>query len=100
MLEQLLCKKAGQPVNMTDIVAYFTADTVGDVVLGTDFNMIRSGKMHFAANLLSAGFKPVGYLNPMPWLIVFFMSIPGALGPWFQVVDWAKQEVARRLKVS
>ena len=87
-------------MNMTDVVFHYVADVVGDVVSSTNFNMIRSGKKHFAAELLSAGFKPVGYLNPTPWLLIFLMAIPGALGPWFRVVEWSKQEVAKRLKVS
>ena len=85
---------------MTDTGFHFVADTIGDVVLSTDFNMVQSGKKHFAANLLSAGFKPVGYLNPVAWLLVFFMAIPGALRPYYKVVEWSKQEIAKRLKVS
>lgn len=99
-LEQRLFKTVDQTVNMTDIVFYHVADTVGDIVCGTNFDMIQSGKKHFAAGLLSSGFKPVGYINPVPWLIVFLMAMPGVLGPWLQVVEWAKKEVARRLSVG
>ena len=100
ILEQILSEIEGQPFNMTDIVFHFVSDVIGDIVCGTKFDMTRTGKKHFAANLLSARFKPVGYLNPMPWLLVFLMVIPGALRPWHRVVEWSKQEVARRLKVS
>ena len=89
----------GQPINMTDVVFHFVADVVGNIVSGTNFDMIRTGKKHFAANMLSAGFKPVGYLNPMPWLLVFLMAMPGILTPYFRVVAWSKQEMLRRLKV-
>ena len=84
---------------MTDVVFYFVADVIGDIVSGTKFNMIKSGKKHFAAEMLSAGFKPVGYFNPMPWLVAFFMALPGALRPYFRVVEWSRQEIVRRLKV-
>ena len=79
MLHQKLSEKEGQVLNMTDFVFYFVADVVGDIVSGTKFDMIRSGKRHFAADLLSSGFKPVGYLNPMPWLLVLLMALPGIL---------------------
>ena len=100
MLERKMSETEGQSINMTDIVFYFVADVVGDIVSSTKFDMMRSGKKHFAAELLSTGFKPVGYLNPMPWLLVFLMAFPGALGPWLRVVEWSKQEVVKRLKVS
>ena len=99
MLHQKLSEKEGQVLNMTDFVFYFVADVVGDIVSGTKFDMIRSGKRHFAADLLSSGFKPVGYLNPMPWIIVLLMALPGILGPWYRVVEWSKQEITRRLEV-
>ena len=100
MLEQVLSDTKGQPINMTDIIFFYVADVVGDIVCSTKFDQLRSGKKHFAADLLSAGFKPVGYLNPMPWLLVFLMAIPGVLGPWYRVVEWSRQEVEKRLKVS
>ena len=85
---------------MTDMVIHFVGDVIGDVVSGLKFNMVQSGKKHFAADLLSGNFKPVGFINPVPWLIVFLMAIPGALSPWLRVVDWSKREIAKRLEVS
>ena len=90
----------GLSTDMTETVIHFVGDMIGDVVASFNFNMIQSRKKHFAAELLSAGFKPVGYLNPIPWLIVLLMAIPGILNPWSRVVDWSKQEIARRLEVS
>ena len=99
-LDKRLSETRGQLINMTDMVFYFVGDLVGDIVFSVDFNMVRSGKKYFAAELLSAGFKPVGYINPIPWLFVLLTAIPGILGPWFRLVNRSQQETVRRLKVS
>ncbi|KAG8532538.1 uncharacterized protein KY384_002415 [Bacidia gigantensis] len=98
-LDQRLSSIEGHVVNATDLVFFFVADVVGDIVSGVDFAMTRTGKKHFAADLLSSGFKPVGYLNPIPWLLVFLMAVPGFLGPYQRVVKWSKKEVERRLQI-
>ena len=85
---------------MKDIVFYFVGDLIRNIASNLNFNMVRSGKGHFAAKLISAGFIPIGYLSPIPWLIVLLMQIPGISGPWSRAVEWSRQEIVRRMKVS
>ena len=102
-LDAFECKLAdqqNQAINVTDWFNFLSFDIMGDVSFGTEFNLVKTGKIHFAIGLIRAGAIPIGFLTPVPWLFRLVASIPGAMRPFFQLVRWSREEAVRRLKVS
>ena len=100
MLTRKLAGTAGQRIDMTELFMLFAFDVTGDVVFGTRFDMVQGGKRHFAMEVVRSGWLVMGYTQPIPWFLRVVVAIPGVMRPWFRLLDWAKQEVIRRLKVG
>jgi tryprostatin B 6-hydroxylase len=49
---------------------------MGDIGLGRDFNLLRSGEEHWAFTLLAGWTKALGMRFP-PWLVALLRSVPG-----------------------
>jgi tryprostatin B 6-hydroxylase len=49
----------GQPVDISKWFNFFGYDVMGNLAFGKDFNMLHSGKEHFAISLLNDGMQPV-----------------------------------------
>lgn len=98
--ERELANKQHQAIDVTDWFNFLSFDVMGDVSFGTEFNLVKTGKMHFAIETIRAGGVPLGIMSPVPWLFRLIASIPGAMRPFHQMVGWCRGEALRRLKVS
>ena len=98
--ERKLADQQNQAINMTDWFNFLSFDIMGDVSFGTEFNLVETGKIHFAIKMIRAGAIPVGLMTPVPWLFRLVSSIPGAMRTFHQLIRWSKEEAVRRLQVS
>jgi hypothetical protein len=72
---------------------------MGDVAFGKSFDLLKTGKPHFALDLLCEGMKPLGTLTPVPWMFCLLTSIPGLSAGFKIFVNWAAEQVKERKKV-
>lgn len=47
---------------------YYSFNVMGDLVFGKSFDMLSSGRAHFAMELLQSGMLPLGLLAPISWM--------------------------------
>ncbi|MCJ1375714.1 hypothetical protein MMC20_006951 [Loxospora ochrophaea] len=97
-LEQKLSMLSGKPTNATRLLRFFSFDVIGDLTLGTKFQMLESDVEHFAADVLRRGMLPLGVLTPVPWLLLILSRVPGLLSGWDNMISWSDQQVERRIK--
>ena len=90
---------SGKPTNATRLLRFFSFDVIGDLTLGTKFQMLESDVEHFAADVLRRGMLPLGVLTPVPWLLLILSRVPGLLSGWDNMISWSDQQVERRIKV-
>ena len=98
--ERKLADKKNQAINVTDWFNFLSFDIMGDVSFGTEFNLVKTGKMHFAIEKIRVGTVPLGIMLHAPWLFRLVSCVPGAMRTWYQLVRWCSEEALRRLKVS
>lgn len=99
-LAQQISNLSGKTINASEWFHYYSFDVMGDIAFGKSFDMIETGKSHFALDLLSEGMKPFGVLSPVPWIFCLLTSIPGLGGGFKRFVDWSAEQVRERKKVS
>ena len=73
---------------------------MGDIAFGKDFNMINSGKSHFALDLLIEGMRPLGLLGGVPWFFVILSSTPGVANDFKRFISWCGEQIALRKKME
>lgn len=100
MLIKQLSAFAGQPVNATLWMAFYGFDVMGDLAFGRPFDMLESGKKHFALKLMHEGQAGLGFLGPVPWLSPILIRIPGLMKGYETWVKWSEQQVEDRKRVS
>lgn len=91
---------AGKTVNVAEWFHYYSFDVMGDVAFGKSFDMLETGKPHFALDLLREGMKPFGVLTPVPWVFCILTKVPGLSAGFNTFVAWTTEQVRERKKVS
>jgi cytochrome P450 family 628 len=94
-----LSECAGKPVNVTEWIAFFGFDVMGDFAFGKSFNMLESGEKHFALKLMAEGQSAIGYLGPLPWAFPILVRIPGLMRRFMKWVVWSEDQIRDRQKV-
>ena len=74
---------------------------MGDLAFGESFNMLRSGKINDAIQLLHDGMAPVGMLAPVIWIIPVLAALPSFLKPrlakGFDIfIAWCSEQIEKR----
>lgn len=90
-----------QPVNASNWFLYYGFDVMGDLAFGESFDMLKSGEMHKAIQLLHDGMLPLGVLSPVVWMIPMLAGFPyflkPALAKGFDIfVAWCAEQVDKR----
>jgi len=90
---------SGKPVNICQWLSYFTFDVMGDLAFGKSFDMLRTGKAHFAVKLLKSAMPPVAWMGAAPWIIPVLLNTVGA-GPISDFIKWSEKQVEERKKMK
>lgn len=98
-LQAQISRLSGQPISASDWFHFYSFDVMGDIAFGRSFEMLKTGKPHFALNLLKEGMAPLGLLGPVPWAFCVLTSIPGLGGGFKTFVNWCTEQVEKRKEV-
>lgn len=91
-----LSAQGDHPISASDWFHFYSFDVMGDIAFGRSFEMLETGKPHFALNLLKEGMAPLGLLGPVPWAFCILTSIPGLGGGFKAFVEWCSEQVEKR----
>lgn len=89
--------------NMRDLIFWFGFDMMGDFVLSKSFGMLDNQQWHHIIVRLQNALSLLGLFSPAPWLIqIGFKLAPRiyALGDWFDMVAFSKNEMRERLELG
>ncbi|PWY66009.1 cytochrome P450 [Aspergillus heteromorphus CBS 117.55] len=70
-------EQKGQPVNFTKEVIRFAFDVMGDIVLGTEFGMLETGRIPDALQQMHKSTKALAVGGSIPWMPALMLQIPG-----------------------
>jgi hypothetical protein len=79
--------------------SFFAFDLIGDFLFGKPLGMLKSGKSHYAVDLLKQGVEIIGLLAPVPWLFRIAASLPGAAKDWLVFTKFALEQLQGPPKV-
>lgn len=91
-----LSAQGDHPISASDWFHFYSFDVMGDIAFGRSFEMLETGRPHFALNLLKEGMAPLGLLGPVPWAFCILTSIPGLGGGFKAFVEWCSEQVEKR----
>lgn len=86
-------------MNVSKWFNFYSFDVMGDLGFGQPFDMLKSGKSHWAINLLNEGMDPVGFCFP-PWFFRTLLAIPGAATGYFRFINFCTKQLDDRMKVE
>jgi hypothetical protein len=89
----------GKPIDVTAWMGFFGFDVMGDLAFGKPFDMLESGKKHFALKLMLEGQSYLGYMGLTPWFAPIAIRIPRAMRHYEKWVEWSEAQVEARRKV-
>ena len=92
--------RAGKPIVISTWFHYFSFDVMGDLEFGKSFNMLRSGKSHYAMKLLHQGLIPLGVLGLIPWLIPVVAAAPLLGAGYRRFILWCSDQIEIRQKMK
>lgn len=70
-----------------------------ELAFGKSFDMLSSGKEHFAIQLLHEGTVPIGLFTPAPWLFIILSKIPFLSAGFLRFINFCNDQVENRKKV-
>jgi tryprostatin B 6-hydroxylase len=97
-LEQQMAGSVGNVINLSSWFHFFSFDVMGDLSFGKSFNMLQTGKKHFAIDLMDNGMTLLGLFTPTPWLARIGFSIPGVATGWKKMFVWSDEQMRERLE--
>ncbi|KAI1387314.1 cytochrome P450 monooxygenase-like protein [Hypoxylon trugodes] len=100
-LSQCIAKYEGGPVDVNEIMSWFSFDVMAEAVFGKDFGLMSSQAMLPAIGHRDRALALVGPLNDAIWIALLgFSLIPfyGRVQDWFRMVAFCDEHVQERLK--
>ena len=97
-LEQQMTASVGSAVNLSSWFDFFSFDVMGDLSFGKSFNVLSTGKKHFAIDLMDNGMTLLGLFTPTPWLARLGFSIPRVATGWKKMFVWSDEQMQERLE--
>jgi len=91
-------KYSGKSVDASNLLNLYSFDVMGDLAFGRSFNMVESGKVHWAIKLLNAGMDPLGFSFPS-WFFRLVAAIPGASKGYWDFVGFCTKQLEDRIAV-
>ena len=90
-------KLAGQPVNVTHWLNYYSFDVMGDLAFDKDFGMLASGESHWAVSLLNEAMALQGLKLPT-WIFRMLLAIPGLAHKYWKFIAYCDEQLDNRMK--
>lgn len=76
---------------------------MGEFAFAQSFHMLQSREWHHAVSLLRAASRPLGIINPVPWLAQVGFRVGGnwlqGVRDWNEGLGWCRERMAERIQV-
>lgn len=89
---------SGQAMDVSRWFNYYSFDVMGDLSYGKSFNMLETGKSHWAIDVLNGGIAFVGTIGQSPWLTILFSSMPIITREFKRFLVFCEQMINDRAK--
>ncbi|ETS74340.1 hypothetical protein PFICI_14206 [Pestalotiopsis fici W106-1] len=100
-LVEYISEKHSDPVDLDEIMSWFSFDVIGDVLFGEDFDLIRSRTMHPAILHRDRALAFLGPLGDAIWIACMafdFVPFVDIVQNWFRLVDFCDTRLKLRMK--
>ncbi|KAF2841053.1 cytochrome P450 monooxygenase-like protein [Patellaria atrata CBS 101060] len=90
-----------EPVNVNDIMSWYSFDAMGEVTFGEDFGMMRSNKWHPAMWRQHQALSLLAPINDIPWIVRFaFAFFPwlGKVKDFLGMIAFCEEQMEKRMK--
>lgn len=102
-LVQCIAKYDGGPVDIDQVMSWFSFDAMGEVVFGKDFDLLNSRVMHPAILHRDRALAMLGPIADAIWIARFafsFVPFYGKVRDWMRMVAFCEERMEMRVKVS
>lgn len=91
---------SGNTMNASAWFNYWSFDVMGDFAFGKSFNMLKTGRNHYAIDWLERSMLLLGLFSPIPWAMPV-----GAIAPFVgtcfrQFIHWCNEQVDERRDIK
>ena len=87
---------SGNTMNATAWFNYWSFDVMGDFAFGKSFNMLKTGKHHFAIDWLERSMFLLGLCSPIPWAMPVGAITPFVGSCFRRFIRWCNEQVDER----
>ncbi|KAH8434410.1 cytochrome P450 [Aspergillus melleus] len=98
LLDQIVARH-GQPMSVTKWFYSYSFDVLGDLAFGKSFNMLETGREHWAVTMINEGVQALGFNLPT-WLFRLLVNVPGLARGWRRLFDFAEQQMQEQIKAE
>jgi cytochrome P450 len=91
----------GKPVNINDLMAWFSFDVMGELVFSQDFGSIKNRSTHPAFTIQEHALGLLGPILDTQWIAQMgfaFFPFLGNVKRWLEMVAFCKEQMADRFK--
>ncbi|KAI1658885.1 cytochrome P450 monooxygenase-like protein [Daldinia decipiens] len=100
-LSQSISDYEGTPVDIDEVMTWFSFDAMGDILFGEDFGLTRSKSIHPGIVHRDRALSVLGPLEGAIWIARFGFSFTPFLGKvkdWFKLVSFCDDQLRRRIQ--
>lgn len=101
-LSRCIASYNGEPIDIDEIMSWFSFDAMGEVVFGEDFNLMNSRVMHPAILHRDRALAMLGPIADAIWIArMAFSFVPfyGRVKNWMQMVKFCEERMDERVEV-
>ncbi|KAI1371223.1 cytochrome P450 monooxygenase-like protein [Hypoxylon crocopeplum] len=101
MLSRTISDYEGAPVDIDEVMSWFSFDAMGEVLFGEDFGLTRSKYMHPGIVHRDRALSILGPLEGAIWIARFGFSLApfaGRVKDWFKLVAFCDEQMRRRIQ--
>lgn len=102
-LSDCITSRGTQPVDIGEVMAWFSFDMMGDVLFGEDFNLLNSRSWEPALKHCEGALALVGPISDASWianLAILLVPFYGRVQDWIRMISFCEERIKDRIQVS
>ncbi|KAI0194201.1 cytochrome P450 monooxygenase-like protein [Astrocystis sublimbata] len=99
-LSRCIAKYGGEPIELNEIMSWFSFDAMAEAVFGQDFDLMNSRTMHPVILHRDRALALLGPIGVAMWIArLVFACIPfyGRIQDWFRMVSFCDEHMSKRM---
>ncbi|KAI1451035.1 cytochrome P450 [Annulohypoxylon stygium] len=100
-LSDCIASYGTQPVDLDDVMSWFSFDIMGDVLFGEDFNLLKSRRWEPAIKHRDGALALVGPISDATWIAhLAFLLVPfyGRVRDWESLMSFCEERIKDRIR--